>query len=198
MMTTVHLVRHGHHALLGKQLCGRMRGIALDESGCEQMDRLAALLEPAPGLIQSSPRHRARQSASILAEHFGLVTEIAPAVDEIDVGDWTSLTFDELEQDPRWRLWNERRSSHRPPHGESMLEVRHRIVRHLEELRESTVKGPIVIVSHAEPIRAALLHYLGLSPDDFLSIKVDPASISTLLIKPTHIEIAGINQQGPA
>jgi probable phosphoglycerate mutase len=126
------------------------------------------------------------------------VPEVAPAVDEIDVGDWTSLTFDELDRDPRWRLWNERRGSHRPPRGESMMEVRHRIVRHLEELRESTAKGPIVIVSHAEPIRAALLHYLGLSPDDFLSVKIDPASVSTLLIKPTHLEVAGINQQAPA
>lgn len=197
-MITVHLVRHGHHALLGKQLCGRMRGVTLDESGCKQMDHLAAMLKPAPCLIQSSPRCRARQSATILAMHFGLVPEVAPAVDEIDVGDWTSLTFDELDRDPRWRLWNERRGSHRPPRGESMTEVRHRIVRHLEELRESAVKGPIVIVSHAEPIRAALLHYLGLSPNDFLSVKVDPASVSTLLIKPTHLEVSGINQQAPA
>lgn len=198
MTAIVHLIRHGHHALLGKQLCGRMPGVALDESGCRQMDRLATLLEPAPRMIQSSPQHRTRQSASILAAHFGLAVEIAAAADEIDMGAWTSLSFDELEGDPQWRLWNQCRGSHRPPNGESMGEVQHRIVRHLEELRGSTPQSPIVIVSHAEPIRAALLHCMDLPLDDFLSVRVDPASVSTLRVTPTRIEIARINQQVPA
>jgi probable phosphoglycerate mutase len=68
----------------------------------------------------------------------------------------------------------------------------------LEELRDSVRKGAIVIVSHAEPIRAALLHYLKLPLNDFLSIAVDPASVSTLRMGARRTEIARINQQVPA
>jgi broad specificity phosphatase PhoE len=197
MAGTIQLVRHGHHGLLGVRLCGRMPGIQLDELGCQQMSRCAGIIER-PALIQSSPQRRAQQSASILAWHFGLPVEIAPEVDEIDYGEWTSRTFADLEGDERWRRWNTRRSAHRPPDGESMRALQRRIVRHLEQLRGVQSDGTIVIVSHAETIRAALLYYSRIPLDHFLSIDVAPASVSTLAVDKFGIRISRINQQVPA
>jgi broad specificity phosphatase PhoE len=62
-----------------------------------------------------------------------------------------------------------------------MLALQARVVRHLEQLGDPG--GSIVIVSHAEPIRAALMHYLAIGLDDFHSIILDPASISTILFE---------------
>jgi probable phosphoglycerate mutase len=76
-----------------------------------------------------------------------------------------------------------------------MRELQLRMVRHLEQLRDDPADGAIVIVSHAEPIRVALLHYAGITLDDFLSVAVDPASISTLCADRAGIHIAGINQR---
>src|SRR3954449_1181672 len=198
MVRTIHLVRHGHHAMLGNRLCGRMPGVQLDDRGCRQMSGCADLIGQTPAAIQSSPQRRTQQSASILAWHFGLPVEIAPDVDEIDYGAWTARAFADLEGDPRWSRWNTRRGTSRPPGGESMRALQHRIIRHLENLRGIQADGSIVIVSHAEPIRAALLYYSRTPLDHFLSIEVDPASVSTLVVDKSGIRIARINQQVPA
>src|SRR4051812_10468888 len=153
MVNTIHLVRHGHHAMLGHRLCGRMPGVQLDDRGCRQMAGCAELIGRTPAAIQSSPQRRAQQSASILASHFGLPVEIAPAVDEIDYGEWTSLAFADLDGDARWNRWNAQRGTSRPPGGESMRALQQRMVRHLEQLRRVEANAAaIVIVSHAEPI----------------------------------------------
>src|SRR5436305_7167184 len=198
MVSTIHLVRHGHHSLLGNQLCGRMPGVRLDEFGCLQMSRCAGLLGRAPAVLQSSPQRRAQQSASILGWHFGMPVEIVPAVDEMDFGDWTSMQFSDLENDPEWKRWNSRRGTSRAPGGESMRALQRRTVQHLEELRRLPADGTVVIVSHAEPIRAALLYYSRIRLDDFLSIEVAPASISTLSVGRAGVRVTCINQQVPA
>jgi broad specificity phosphatase PhoE len=195
MVKTIHLVRHGHHALLGTMLCGRMPGVTLDELGCRQMEIGAERILPVPTAVQSSPQQRAVQSASILAKHLGLAIEIVAAVDEIDVGDWTGRSFDELEKDPDWHRWNSRRGSNCPPKGESMLCLQRRVVAHLELIRADACDGAILIVSHAEPIRAALLHYANAALDDFFSIDVAPASISTLCFDRRGAHIAQANQR---
>src|SRR3954468_7687326 len=189
MVSTIHLVRHGHHPLLGKRLCGRMPGVQLDELGCRQMSRCASLIREAPAALQSSPQRRAQQSASILGWHFGVPVEIVPAVSEIDFGDWTSLEFAELDKDPRWKRWNSHRGTSRPPGGESMRALQQRTVQHLEEIRRVSCDDTVVIVSHAEPIRAALLYYSRIRLDDFLSIDVAPGSISTLAVDQGGIRV---------
>ena len=198
MARTIHLIRHGHHGLLGRILCGRMPGVMLDDLGCEQMRHCADRIRPRPTQVQSSPQRRALQSASILADRHDLPIEVAPALAEIDFGDWTGRGFAELEADPLWREWNTHRGSCRPPGGESMRALQRRVVDHLERLRSDHDDGTIAIVSHAEPIRAALLHYSGVDLDQFLSVEVDPASVSTLSVDRTRIRIANINQRMPA
>jgi broad specificity phosphatase PhoE len=124
--------------------------------------------------------------------------EIAPDVDELDYGEWTSRAFADLGGDTRWNRWNTRRSTNRPPGGESMRALQQRMVRHLEQLRRAQADGTIVIVSHAEPIRAALLYYSRIPLDNFFSIEVDPASVSTLAVDKSGIRVSRINQQVPA
>ena len=120
--------------------------------------------------------------------------EIVPAVDEIDFGDWTGRLFSELDDDPHWHRWNSKRGSSKPPNGESMRDLQRRVVRHLDAIGEDACDGAIVVVSHAEPIRAALLHYANIALDDFLAIAVDPAGISTLCFDRAGVHISGINQ----
>jgi probable phosphoglycerate mutase len=194
MVKTVYLVRHGHHALVGSLLCGRTSSVGLDDLGCMQMAACTERMILTPTAVQSSPQRRAQQSASIIAARFGLPVEIVAAVDEVDFGDWTGRLFNDLDDDPDWQRWNSRRGSSRPPNGESMRELQGRVVQHLESMRDDTCDGAIVVVSHAEPIRAALLHYANIALDDFLAIAVDPASISTLYFDRAGVHISGINQ----
>ena len=190
--THIHLVRHGHHALLGGVLCGRMPGVQLDELGCRQMAALAELISQiAPLALQSSPQRRALQSAGIIAARCGLAVEVVPAFDEIDMGAWTGVEFSRLALNKDWQRWNEKRGSSQPPGGESAIALQKRVVAHIEQLR--SFGGPIVIVSHAEPIRAAVLHYLQWPLDDFHSVTIDPASVSTISLEGSRGRVARVN-----
>jgi probable phosphoglycerate mutase len=192
MTTQIHLVRHGHHALLGRILCGRMPGVELDELGCQQMEAVAGAVKAAGvRAIQSSPQRRALQSAAIIAARCDLPLEIVPTFDEIDMGRWTGAEFTTLEKDETWRQWNEKRASTTPPGGESMAALQARVIYHIEQLR-----GPeqsVVVVSHAEPIRAALMYYLGVPLDLFHSVEIEPASLSTISLNGQRASVARVN-----
>ncbi len=184
MTTEVYLVRHASHMLVDHVLCGRMKGVGLDSHGNVQAKRLAdALSGKSIDLIQSSPRLRAQQTARPIAQRLGLALETTEGFDELDAGEWTGLSFQALKADPRWREWNTRRGSARPPGGESMAELQARVVAHLNSLRHRSHKA-IVIVSHAEPIRAAILHYRHISLDRFSEVPVEPASMTLLRLDP--------------
>jgi probable phosphoglycerate mutase len=79
-----------------------------------------------------------------------------------------------------------------------MRALQQRVVQHLEQLRRIQTDGAIIIVSHAEPIRAALLYYSRTALDNFLSIEVAPASVSTLAVDKSGVRISRVNQQVPA
>lgn len=198
MAKTIHLVRHGHHALLGRTLCGRMKGVELDVIGCNEIARCADTIKPRPTVIQSSPQRRCMQSACILAARFGRPVEIVAALDEIDYGEWTGRSFEDLGLDPRWSRWNRQRGQSRPPGGESMRSLQRRVVAHIEQLRSDRNSDTVIAVSHAEPIRAALLHYSRMELDAFLSIEIDSGSVSTLNVDNRGITITQINQRVPA
>jgi len=188
----VYLVRHGSHALLGRVLCGRIADIGLDATGHRQASALAAHFAGLNiDLVQSSVRRRARETAQPIAERSGRALEIVPALDEHDAGAWSGCTFEALARDARWDIWNKRRGSSRPPGGESMWELQQRIVGHLEALRDGRV-GTAVIVSHAEPIRAAMMHYRGIALDDFHQVDVEPAGISVLELDPGRFELSSM------
>jgi len=198
MPTTIHLIRHGHHALLGRILCGRMPDVGLDERGCAEMAACSALLEPPPSVIHSSPQPRALQSAAIVADRFDLPVKVVADVDEIDLGGFTARSFAELDDDPDWQQWNARRGSSRPPNGESMQTLQARMVGHIERLCHEQAGDTIAVVSHAEPIRAVILYYARIPFDTFFSVEIDPASVSTLVADSAGVHLSQVNQKVPA
>ena len=194
-MTTFLLVRHAVHATVDMILVGRMAGVGLCEEGYAQATRLADRLANTPvAAIQSSPRRRAHETAEAIAARADLPVEIAPELDEIDVGEWTGRSFDELRPDPDWIRWNTDRAHARPPGGESMQELQRRVIGLFNRLDLKHPDDAIVMVTHAEVIRAALLHYLGLSLDAFAAIEVRPASVSTLQVSGRNGIVLAVNE----
>jgi broad specificity phosphatase PhoE len=195
-VTTFFLTRHAPHGLVDAVLVGRMPGAGLDDNGREQARRVAgSLAEKGVTVIQSSPQARARETAQPIGGRTGMPVEIAEAVDEIDVGAWTGKPFSALRDDPLWQRWNRARGSARPPGGESMQELQTRVVQHLYRISSDRPDARVVVVSHAEVIRAALLHVLKLPLDDFWRIEIAPASISTLVIDSDRAEVTSMNER---
>jgi broad specificity phosphatase PhoE len=193
--TTFYFVRHGEHDRVDRTLCGRMPGVVLNAKGKEQAraaGRRLAAVEPLR--VLTSPLERARQTADIIGEETGCAVEDTQALQEIDCGEWTGKAFDELHTDPRWKHWNEARSVTRPPGGEMMAEVQARAVSYLERLRRLYDNARLVLVSHSDVIKAAILFHLGLSLDMFSRIEVAPGSISTLIVGNWGAKLVSLNE----
>jgi len=185
----IYLVRHASHALLRRVLCGRVVDIGLDEGGKAQAQALGGYFSRERiDLLQTSPRRRAQETASAIGAVAGRSAELAPALDEHDAGEWAGLEFAALARNERWQAWNEERRAVRPPRGESMRELQWRVVDHIEDTRAQQIECAVML-SHAEPIRAAIMHYRGVALDDFLQVEVEPAGIHMLHVSRTTVEV---------
>jgi broad specificity phosphatase PhoE len=179
--TAIILVRHTVHELLDRMLAGRQPNVFLSAVGVTQARRLAgALVRFGVTEIKSSPQIRAQQTAEPIAAILGKRTGIVPEFDEMDFGAWSGRTFDSLQYDPGWRRWNSYRETCRPPGGETVQALQSRVLAGLSALEKAHPDQCIAIVSHAEPIRAAVLYYRGISLNEFARVQIDPGSCTTL------------------
>lgn len=193
------LVRHATCEHMDEMLLGRTVDVPLDEQGVRQAEATAnALRHHQDLLIMSSPRRRTRQTAAIIAAMNGGEVMNSEAIDELDFGRWSGRTFAQLAEDPDWRHWNEQRGSAATPSGERMADVQARLLRQLSRLGETFPGRVVAIVTHAEVIRAALLHWLNAPMDGYDRLAIHPASYSTVSLGDWGVRIEGINQRVPA
>jgi len=99
-----------------------------------------------PSRIVASPFTRARQTAKIIAEVFGLTVEFEAAFREQSFGVFAGQPYDALLNDaayhegPRWN-W-------RPQGGESLIDVYERVVPAFDRVAQAAPGADVVIVSH--------------------------------------------------
>lgn len=195
MAATVFLVRHAAHDRVDRVLCGRMPGVSLGDVGRRQAAALVRRFGGAAvSAVWTSPRDRARETAGPIARAQGLSVQVRDALDEIDFGAWTGLSFDALHDDPRWHRWNEVRSSGRPPGGEAMGEAQARALGAMERARAEHPGGRVVLVSHGDVIKAMLAGALGLSLDAHARFEIAPASVSTVAMWEGGAKVLGMNE----
>jgi broad specificity phosphatase PhoE len=195
MSVTFLLVRHAAHDNVGGFLAGRMTGIALGEAGRAQADRLARRLRlERVDAIVASPRERTQQTAQAVAAACGLTVTTAEELDEIDFGRWSGQDFGTLQMDPLWQRWNAVRGLVRTPGGETMLDVQRRILGLMERLAGERDGQCVVLVSHADVIKAAVLHHLGLAIDAWPRFDIAPASITRLVVEDWAARLLGMNE----
>ncbi|MER8482124.1 histidine phosphatase family protein [Mesorhizobium sp. M1322] len=183
MTTTFFLIRHAAHDNVGDYLAGRMAGVCLGDTGKAQALRLAGHMAPKPlAAICCSPRERTLETAKPIAVACSpdKIT-ICQELDEIDFGAWSGKTFEELNQDADWRVWNSRRQQARTPGGETMLDVQQRVTSLMQQLRKRYQNQSVALVSHADVIKAAVCKVLGLPLGDCFRFDIDPASITTVV-----------------
>lgn len=145
-------------------------------------------------LVQASPLERTMETAERIAAAAGCAVEPAEPLIEIDFGTWTGRSFAELDGEPEWQSWNERRADGRCPGGETMADAQTRFVVHLfaSAARHS---GPIAMVTHCDIIRAGVAHVLGLSLDAVHRFEVAPASITTVAIDDGTARLVQLNER---
>jgi broad specificity phosphatase PhoE len=193
--TVLFLVRHAAHDNLGGYLAGRS-AVTLGKAGLAQAERTAERLKRERfSMVYTSPRHRTRETAEAIAR---ASQAPPPAVeddlDEIDFGDWSGRTFDDLNTDPEWQRWNAVRTLAVTPGGETFLGVQSRVVKLIARLVARHPDEACVIVSHADVIKAAICHSLGLTLDAWPRFDIAPASISTVAVDPWTAQVRTLNE----
>lgn len=196
-MSLVYLIRHGDTDYIGRALTSWRPGVLLNQRGREQAARLVTRLAGVRfSAIYSSPLERARMTAQPLAQALGFEIQDCPDVGEFRFGDWTGKTLAELETDPLWQRFNRLRATTAAPNGELMAEVQARMARTLEGLRHRHPSETVAVFSHADAIRAAVLHYLGITADLIDRIEISPASVTIFRLEDWGSQILRLNDNG--
>lgn len=196
-MSIAMLVRHAHTDAVDGRLSGRLPGVPLSPAGRRQAEALAERLATLPlDAVYSGPLERARDTAGLLAANRGLEVRISEALNEVDFGDWTGLSFQELETLPAWRRFNRVRSDMRIPGGEMMAEVQARAAAELHLLGRAHIGGIFAVVTHGDVIRAALCHVLGLPLDLGLRLEIGLGSMSAVAFEEGGPRVLRLNDTG--
>ena len=196
----LHLIRHAVTAETGVTLSGRLPGIPLSAEGRDMAKRAVhALDDVRPSLLVTSPIERCRETASIFGAQWGLKSAVDRGFVESDYGAWSGRKLSSLYRLKAWSRLMSSASRFRFPDGETLEEVQRRAVAATERIGATSRKdASVVVVSHADVIRAILTHYLGMPLDLIHRLDVRPASVSIIdLVADSPPRVVVVNQRAP-
>lgn len=191
------LIRHATTEAVSKRLSGRKPGVHLNENGKVQATQLAErLARLAIAAVYSSPLERAVETAMPIAKELSLEPIISDTFLELDFGNWTDRSIDELQSDKNFQRFNSFRSCTRIPGGETMLEAQQRIVSGLEKLHIQHANQTVAVVSHSDLIKSAVAYYAGIHLDMFQRLEISPASVTVLDLFEETARLIRMNDTG--
>ncbi|HET7699657.1 MAG TPA: histidine phosphatase family protein [Candidatus Limnocylindria bacterium] len=159
--TTFYFVRHGEsEANVAHRFSGRL-DVPLTERGRAQAVAVAAALADVRfDRIVATPLARSLDTALEIARRRKMPVDVVADLAEIDVGDMTGATFDEIRGLPSWRedgfvAW---------PNGETLEQVLERALRALRRIHRETEGGTVLVIGHGGVTRILVSHYLGILP----------------------------------
>lgn len=193
-MLEIILIRHGQTDWNRDGRIMGARPIPLNEKGRRQIESLSGSMEEIElEAIYSSPILRAWESARLLARGRKLRMIKAPEIGEIDYGDWVGKRFEDIKREKSYQIYYSTPGRAKVPGGERMIDVYNRSVKFIENLKKQHPAGRVALVSHADVIKAILVHYLDLDLNDLLKIRIDNGSLSSILLNSKGAKILAIN-----
>lgn len=194
------LIRHGEndYSKTGK-FAGRLSDIHLNERGQEQAQDLAASLAQVPlKAIYSSPLERAMETAAPIAERRGLQVRPEAGLLESDIGRWQGLSVRRVARTRPWRAVQYAPSRAGHPGGETFQQIQTRIVTTLDAIcARHKPRDLIACVFHADPIKLAVAHYIGLPLDNFQRLACDTGSVTLVNLHEMGAFLIWLNRRPP-
>jgi probable phosphoglycerate mutase len=125
---------HGPHEPLSRQ--GREEAVARGRNVAGRFDPVA---------LYASPFVRALETARLIGGVLGLEPIVVEALREQDFGRLRGQGYDSVREDP---LWHTDRWRFRPPEGETLEEVFHRVGPAIDAIAQKHLGEQVVVVSH--------------------------------------------------
>lgn len=195
------LIRHGENEYVktGK-LAGRLPGVHLNQRGQQQAAALGDALKDVPiKAIYSSPLERAMETAAPIAAARKLEIQQEPGLLDTQIGDWQGRSLAMLRLTKAWKVVQNAPSRFRFPNGESFPECQARIVTVLERLIQKHQKPQdiVAVVFHADPVKLAVTHFLGMPIDHFQRLGCDTGSLTAVHAGISSATVIKLNQRPP-
>jgi probable phosphomutase (TIGR03848 family)/uncharacterized repeat protein (TIGR03847 family) len=198
-MTVILLIRHASNDYLHQgRLAGRTPGVHINAQGQREADDLARRTAHLPiQAIYSSPLERALDTANAIAACQKLPVNVIDGLVETEAGEWTGRKISELNGTDTWKAIQSKPVGVKLPGGESIDQAQARMVAAIETIRQAHPRGLIVVVSHADPLKSVIAHYLNWDLNNFQRIAISPASVTVLQLNDKGAALLRLNDTGP-
>jgi broad specificity phosphatase PhoE len=172
-MAEIVVVRHGETEWSRDWRHTGRTDVPLTDKGRRQAEALGRALGGREfALVLTSPLSRALETARLAG--FGDRAGMRDELREWDYGEYEGRRTVEIrEERPGWTLWR-----NGVPGGETADEIRARVDRLLQELRQPD--GDILLFAHGHVLRVLAARWLGLEPELGSRFALDTATISVL------------------
>ena len=194
------LIRHGENDFTKKhKLAGYTPNVHLNERGQSQAQALADALKEVPiKALYSSPLERAVETATPIAAARALEIQNEAGLLETNVGKWQGRSLAALRLQKHWKVVQNAPSRAQFPEGETFYECQTRIVTALDSIsRKYKPQDIVACVFHADPIKLAIAHYIGLPLDHFQRLSCDTGSLTALYVNESGANLIKLNQRPP-
>lgn len=200
-MPLLQLIRHGENDFVKtSKMAGRIPGIHLNEKGRKQAEALGEALKDFPiTAIYSSPLERAMETAQPIAHAHNLEILQEPDLMDTNIGKWEGRSWKVLRLTKAWKIVQNAPSRFRFPEGESFAEAQLRYANVLERIvkKHNKPKDIVAVVFHADPIKLAVSHFLGLPLDHFQRLSCNTGSLTMLHVSEAGANLITLNQRPP-
>ena len=183
-MTQIYLIRHGETASNKEN---RMQGwldTDLSETGLQQSAALGQRFRELPvDAVYSSDLRRAMRTAQAICDAKNLPLQTDPALRELNLGDWSGRTNEEIAEKYSENLALYRTSPDlwKAPDGESYAQLRQRMDDAMKKIAAKHPGQRVAVVSHGGSIKMLLSLYKGLSILESKCEPIQPNTAVTLL-----------------
>ena len=195
------LIRHGENEFVkSSKMAGRIPGIHLNEKGQQQADALGEALKDFPiTALYSSPLERAMETAQPIARARKLEIFQEPDLMDTNIGQWEGRSWKVLRLTKAWKIVQHAPSRFRFPEGESFAEAQLRYANALERIvkKHNKAKDIVAVVFHADPIKLAVSHFLGLPLDHFQRLSCNTGSVTLMQVSESGANLITLNQRPP-
>jgi len=140
-------------------LAGRTEGVPLTDTGIKQAEQTAQLLKHMNiSAIYSSPIERAKHTAEIAGKHNSLDITIDDRLNELDMGKFTGMPYDEIFTSHGNVFMKFYNSELEIAHNgvETFPDVKKRILGIVDHVIEKHPDENVLLVTHMDPIKAML------------------------------------------
>lgn len=196
-MQKIYLIRHGETEW---NKCGKSQGstndIELSSLGIHQAELISKRLENENiDLFYSSNLKRAYKTCSIIAARHKKEAVKYREFREINFGCFEGLCFSEIKEkyNDLLTLWNQDPQRVKIPSAESLVEIRERSIKKLNEIVKSNPEKNILIVSHGITLKVMIASIMGIDLSNIHKLRLDNTGLTVFNHNSNNYELALFN-----